>query len=127
MPTVSEIMATDLVSIPPTATIAEAATVMGGRRVGSALVMDEDRLLGIFTERDTVRALSQDFDAPGHPVSDWMTRDPVCVGPDTSVDDALGLMLQRGFRHLPVMEGERVVGMVSIRDLSRSERQQLGG
>jgi CBS domain-containing protein len=127
MSSIAEIMATDLVSIPPTATIAEAATVMGGRRVGSALVMEGDQLLGIFTERDTVRALSQDFDAPGHPVSHWMTKDPMCVGPDTSVDHALELMLQRGFRHLPVTDAGRVVGMVSIRDLSRSERQQLGG
>jgi CBS domain-containing protein len=127
MASISEIMATDLVSIAPTATIAEAATVMGGRRVGSALVMEGDRLIGIFTERDTVRALSQDFDAPGHPVSHWMSRDPVTVPPETSIDDALELMLQRGFRHLPVTNGERVIGIVSIRDLSRSEHHQVGG
>ena len=128
MPSVSEIMATELVSIPPTATIAEAATVMGERRVGSALVMEGERLVGIFTERDTVRALSQDFDAPGHPVSHWMTKDPVCIAPGTEIDDALGVMLDRGFRHLPVTDGDQVIGMVSIRDLSRSEhQQQLGG
>ena len=127
MTSISEIMATDLVVVGPTATIAEAATVMGGRRVGSALVMEEGRLIGIFTERDTVRALSQDFDAPGHPVSNWMTRDPVTVPPETTVDDALELMLQRGFRHLPVTDGDRVLGMVSIRDLSRSEHRQVDG
>ena len=72
-------MSTDLVSVPPTATIAEAATVMGTHRVGSALVMDEHALLGIFTERDILRSLAGDFDAPGHLVSQSMTRSPRTV------------------------------------------------
>jgi CBS domain-containing protein len=118
MTTVAEIMATALFSIDPTTTVAEAATVMGERRIGSALVMDGDRLLGIFTERDIVRALGQHFDAAGHEVAEWMTPDPVSVSPSTPVDDALKLMLDRGFRHLPVAEGERVLGVVSMRDLS---------
>ena len=118
MTTVGEIMATALLSIDPTTTVAEAATVMGERRIGSALVMDGDRLLGIFTERDIVRALGQHFDAAGHEVAEWMTPDPVSVAPSTPVDDALKLMLDRGFRHLPVAEGERVLGVVSMRDLS---------
>ncbi len=118
MTTVGEIMATALFSIDPTTTVAEAATVMGERRIGSALVMDGDRLLGIFTERDIVRALGQHFDAAGHEVAEWMTPDPVSVSPGTPVDDALKLMLDRGFRHLPVAEGDRVMGVVSMRDLS---------
>jgi CBS domain-containing protein len=118
MTTVGEIMATALFSIDPTTTVAEAATVMGERRIGSALVMDGDRLLGIFTERDIVRALGQHFDAAGHEVSEWMTPDPVSVAPGTQVEDALKLMLDRGFRHLPVSEGDRVLGVVSMRDLS---------
>lgn len=118
MTTVGEIMATALFSIDPTTTVAEAATVMGERRIGSALVMDGDRLLGIFTERDIVRALGQHFDAAGHEVLEWMTADPVSVAPGTSVEEALKLMLDRGFRHLPVSEGDRVLGVVSMRDLS---------
>jgi CBS domain-containing protein len=118
MTTVGEIMATALFSIDPTTTVAEAATVMGERRIGSALVMDGDRLLGIFTERDIVRALGQHFDAAGHEVSEWMTPDPLSVAPGTSVEEALKLMLDRGFRHLPVSEGDRVLGVVSMRDLS---------
>ncbi|MGH2662857.1 MAG: CBS domain-containing protein [Actinomycetota bacterium] len=118
MTTVGEIMATALFSIDPTTTVAEAATVMGERRIGSALVMDGDRLLGIFTERDIVRALGQHFDAAGHEVSEWMTPDPVSVAPGTQVEEALKLMLDRGFRHLPVSEGDRVLGVVSMRDLS---------
>jgi CBS domain-containing protein len=107
-----------LFSIEPTTTVAEAATVMGERRIGSALVMDGERLAGIFTERDIVRALGKHFDAAGHPVSEWMTADPLTIGADTKVEDALRTMLDRGFRHLPVVEGARVLGVVSMRDLS---------
>jgi CBS domain-containing protein len=116
--TVGDIMTTGLFSIEPTTTVAEAATVMGERRIGSALVMDGDRLMGIFTERDIVRALGEHFDAAGHPVSDWMTADPLTVEPSTPVEQALRTMLDRNFRHLPVIEADRVLGIVSMRDLT---------
>ena len=117
-------MSTNLVTVEPSATVAEAATVMGGRHVGSAVVCQEGTLAGIFTERDILKALSQDFDAPGQPVSHWMTTNPTTVGPGTEVDEALGLMLGGGYRHLPVMEGDKVLGMVSIRDLSRAATER---
>ena len=120
MVTIREVMSTELVTVSPAATVAEAATVMGGRQVGSALVMDEGELAGIFTERDILRALSQDFDAPGHPVSHWMTKDPSCIAPEASVGDALNRMLDGGFRHFPVSDGGKVIGVVSMRDLSRA-------
>jgi CBS domain-containing protein len=91
---------------------------MSTHHVGSALVCDGDRLLGIFTERDVVHALATDFDASGEPVSSWMTEDPVTLGPSSSAAEALDRMLEEGFRHLPVVEGERVVGIVSLRDLT---------
>jgi CBS domain-containing protein len=116
--TVGDIMSTGLFSIEPTTTVAEAATVMGERRIGSALVMEDDMLLGIFTERDIVRALGEHFDAAGHPVSEWMTPDPVTVEASTPVEEALRMMLDRSFRHLPVAEGGRVSGIVSMRDLT---------
>jgi CBS domain-containing protein len=115
-------MSTDLVSVPPTATIAEAATVMGTHRVGSALVMVDDILLGIFTERDILRSLAVDFDAPGHHVAQTMTKSPRTVGVDTEVGEALDTMLAHGFRHFPVVESGRVVGIVSMRDLTRGTR-----
>src|ERR671918_770446 len=96
MTTVGDIMTSSLFSIEPTTTVAEAATVMGERRIGSALVMEGERLAGIFTERDIVRALGEHFDAAGHPVSDWMTADPVTVPPSTPAQEALGTMLARG-------------------------------
>jgi CBS domain-containing protein len=118
MTTVGDIMTASLFSIEPTTTVAEAATVMGERRIGSALVMDGDRLLGIFTERDIVRALGEHFDAAGHAVSEWMTADPVTVPPSTPAEEALGTMLARGFRHLPLADGDLILGIVSMRDLT---------
>ena len=113
-------MSKDLVAVEPTATVAEAATLMGGRHVGSALVIEDGRPTGIFTERDVLRALASDFDAAHHPVADWMTNDPTTVDIDTDVRTARDLMLDGGFRHLPVLEGIELVGIVSIRDISRA-------
>jgi CBS domain-containing protein len=124
MASVGEIMTKELVTVESGATVAEAATVMGERKVGSALVIDEGALVGIFTERDIVRALSQDFDAPGHPITHWMTRDPATISPETTVQEALDMMLTRGFRHLPVVDGTSPVGMVSMRDLSRATAER---
>jgi len=120
MATVGEIMSKELITVDPLATVAEAATVMGEHHAGSALVMDGDTLHGIFTERDIVRALGEHFDAAGHPVSNWMTRDPVTITAEADVHDALDRMLTGGFRHLPVLDGDRVVGLVSMRDLSKA-------
>ena len=118
MVAIREVMSTALVVVSPHASVAEAATVMGTNQVGAALVMDEERLTGIFTERDILQALASDFDAARHRVLQWMTRDPLTLGPDADTDVALDLMLERGFRHLPVVDDGRVIGVVSIRDLT---------
>jgi CBS domain-containing protein len=120
MTTIRDVMTTKLITVDPSTSVAAAVTVMGMERIGGLLVMESDKLEGIFTERDLVRALSYDIGAASQPVSQWMTRDPVTVGPETPVEQALERMLAGNFRHLPVMDGERVVGMVSIRDLSRA-------
>jgi CBS domain-containing protein len=111
-------MSTTLHTVSPTTTVGEAVALMAQYRVGSTVVMDGVRLAGIFTERDTVRAISQSHDAPAHEVSSWMTRDPMTVGPDDDVETALKTMLEHGFRHLPVVEAGEVIGIVSIRDLA---------
>src|SRR3982074_3574667 len=120
MTAVREVMTEQLVTVEPSTSVAAAVTVMGMQRVGAVLVMEDARLEGIFTERDLVRALACDMGAASQPVAPWMTRNPVTVGPDSSVDHALEIMLSGHFRHLPVMEGESVLGIVSIRDLSRA-------
>src|SRR5438045_4539823 len=111
-------MKTRLHTVAPGDTVGEAVAVMAQNRVGSVLVMDGDRLLGIFTERDTVRALSQAHDAARHEIASWMTHDPKTVDPDIDAEDALHTMLDSGFRHLPVVERGKVVGMVSMRHLA---------
>ena len=118
MTTIRDVMSTELVSVTPGATVAEAATVMGTRKVGAALILDGERLAGIFTERDILRALASDFDAAGHLVSHWMTPDPFTLTPGSSASEALDLMLDRGFRHVPVVEDGRVLGIVSLRDVT---------
>ena len=126
MTTIGQIMTTKLISVEETATVAEAATVMGERHVGSALVLEGGKLVGIFTERDIVKALSQDFDAPSEPIEHWMTRQPTTVAPDANVRECLDIMVNRGFRHLPVTEESKVVGIVSIRDLSKALAAEAG-
>jgi CBS domain-containing protein len=121
MATVRDVMSTEIVSVEPTATVAEAATLMGAHHVGSALVLEDGKAVGIFTERDILRALATDFDAAKDLVERWMTRDPVGVDPSTSVREARRVMIERGFRHLTVTEAGALVGMVSLRDLSRGD------
>jgi len=115
---VSEIMSKLLTIVEPEVTLGEAATLMGERHVGSVVVCEDNRLIGILTERDIVRALSREHDAPQRPVVEWMTKDPTTTGPDTDVKEALRTMVDGGFRHLPVVDGPNVVGMISIRDVA---------
>lgn len=115
---VRELMSTTLCVCEPESTVGEAATLMGEHRVGSVLILDGRRLAGILTERDVVRALSSAHDAPQRPVIEWMSKDPATVSPDADARAALETMLSGGFRHLPVTDGEAVVGMLSMRDVA---------
>jgi CBS domain-containing protein len=121
--TVREIMSTELVTIEPSANLTEAVHAMSAGRSGSVLVLQAGSLVGIFTERDILRALAHSAKADLARISSvtqWMSRDPVTIGPDTTVAEALNQMLFGGFRHLPVMDGDAVVGIVSMRDLAKS-------
>lgn len=116
-------MSTGLVTVEPSVNVTDAARAMSTGRAGSVLVLQEGSLVGIFTERDILRALAQSSSADAarvSSVSKWMTQDPLTVGPDASVGEALDRMLAGGFRHLPVTEGDTVVGVVSMRDLAKS-------
>jgi CBS domain-containing protein len=118
MPALRELMSMDLISVPPTATVAEAAQVMSLQHIGAALVVDGKDLIGIFTERDIVRALAVEHDAATHIVREWMTKDPVTLDADVSAQETLALMLAKGFRHVPVTQAGQLVGIVSMRDLT---------
>jgi len=112
-----ELMNESVVSTAPDTSVADAAAAMMQAKVGSAVVMQGAWLAGILTERDVLRAAASGDDLTASAVSKWMTPDPQSATPDMSVDDAAQLMLLNGFRHLPVVEGNEVRGVVSIRDL----------
>src|SRR2546421_13002615 len=107
MATIREVMTAELITVEPSTSVAAAVTVMGMQGVGAVLVMAQGRLEGIFTERDLVRALSHDIGASSQPVAQWMTPNPVTVGPETSAERALEIMLAGKFRHLPVTDGDQ--------------------
>ncbi len=104
-----------LLTLPPGTPVREACRRMAERYVGSVLVTDErDRLLGIFTERDAVcRVLAEAGDADRTPLSAVMTKDPAAMPPSGTAMEALRLMQDGGFDHVPVVEGGRAVGLVS--------------
>jgi len=112
------------VTVAPDASVAECCAAMDRRRIGAVLVVEEGRLLGIFTGRDAVRCLAQRR-APDTPVREAMTPSPVCAEPHHRSMDALRLLHDGGFRHLPVVEGGRVVGIVSRYDFRAREHGRL--
>jgi CBS domain-containing protein len=120
--TVRDVMSTDLITVEPSTMMIEAAGAMSKARVGSVLVMKDGALVGIFTERDILSAFELVRADPARvsPVSKGMTLDPLTIDPDATVGEAMDRMLDGGFRHLPVMDGGKLVGIVSMRDLARS-------
>jgi CBS domain-containing protein len=116
--TVRDVMTTRVVVTSPDDPVTDAAAAMVQHRVGSALIMQGRFLAGILTERDVLRAAASGNDLTHSPVSAWMTKDPEQASPDTTVEDAGQLMLLHGFRHLPVLDGREVRGVVSLRDLA---------
>ena len=110
-------MSSDLLSVSGELAVVEAARAMHDRRVGAVVVLADERLVGILTERDILRAVATG--SLEGPVSGSMTHAPDTIEPGESAGQAASIMIHGGFRHLPVVEGERVVGMVSIRDLVR--------
>ena len=119
MAAVSEVMARDLLTVDASLPLQEAARRMNDRQVGAALVFDGERLIGIFTERDVLRAFAQFGSEGAQRVADWMTPGPETIAPDETTGQAAALMIHGGFRHLPVVDAGRPVGIVSIRDLMR--------
>ena len=116
---VGDIMRGDVKKADAGDTFADVAKVMRTNGISSVVVLDkEGSLAGILTERDVLRAVAagvQDETV----VSDHMTRDPETMGPDDTTQHAAVLMIHGGFRHMPLVEGDEVVGMLSIRDLMR--------
>lgn len=114
---VADVMTNASVTESPTDSLRSAAETMWRQQTGSLLVMDGDDLVGIITERDVMKAVAQRKDVDGTTVSDVMTRDVLTISPDTTAHEAARHMASRWIRHLPVVDGGSVVGVVSQRDL----------
>jgi CBS domain-containing protein len=112
-----DLMNRTVVTSTPDASVVEAAASMVEAKVGSAVVLEGSFLSGILTERDVLRAAASGEDLSRSSVASWMTPDPESAGPDSPAEDAAQIMLLNGFRHLPVLEGRHVIGVVSLRDL----------
>jgi citrate synthase len=116
---VSEIMSAPVITVAADESVAHAAARMRDQRVGSVVVVDGERAVGILTERDLVRLAAGSADPAGDVVSAWMTPDPDCVAPDVDATTAFASLAEHGYRHIPVVDGERLVGIVSMRDVMR--------
>ena len=107
-----------LQKVTPRENVRFAARMMRDKKIAAVLVMEGERLVGIITERDmTARVIAAGLDPDTAIAADIMTKDPDTLSPDDTASDAINMMRKRNYRHLPVVEGERVVGMVSVRDL----------
>lgn len=106
-----------LVTAAPETTVAEAAKLMAKRNVGAVMVVEDERLIGIFTERDAVfRVIAKGRDAHTTPLAEVMTNAPQTVDPDKTFGYALLMMHENGFRHLPVIENGKPIGIISARN-----------
>ena len=115
---VSEIMTKAAVIDQPDDTLVEAARKMWHQQTGSLLVLDGEELVGIITERDILKAVSSGISLDQTRISEAMTKDLVTVGPRTSLREAAKIMADRWIRHLPVLDGGKLVGVISQRDLA---------
>jgi CBS domain-containing protein len=112
-------MTPEVLAVAPEDTLGETASKMVARGVGSVIVSDYGRLIGILTERDMLRAMADRTHPSQARVRDWMTPEPITATGEMEAEEAARLMLEHNFRHLPVIENDRAVGIVSIRDVAQ--------
>jgi CBS domain-containing protein len=112
----ADLMNTNVLAVPPDTTLAEAAHRMVDHDTGAACVIDGDELVGVISERDLLRVLAQGYDAD-LTVRDRMVQHVLTASSKTSLPEAMAIMVDGHFRHLPIVDHGRVIGMVSMRDL----------
>jgi CBS domain-containing protein len=123
MSTLAEIVRPSFITVAPEDTLGEVAERMTTQNVGAVIVKDHGRLIGILTERDMLRAMAARVHTSDARVRQWMTADPITAPADMPLDEAAQVMLDNGFRHLPVMDGQAVLGVVSLRRVLGGRRQ----
>ena len=124
--TVADVMSTDPLVVAPEDTLGEVAEKMRARDLGSALVADYGRLIGILTSRDLVRAFAGRVHPSEGRVREWMTAEPIAVTATTPIEAAVTMMTEYGFHHLPVVDDERPTGMLGLRQAARQARGRSG-
>ncbi len=124
--TVGEVMSRHPLVVAPEDTLAEVAEKMRAGDLGSALVADDGRLIGILTSRDLLRAFAGRVHPSEARVREWMTAEPVAVSAATPIEAAVSLMTECGFHHLPVVDDERPTGMLGLRQAARQARGRTG-
>jgi CBS domain-containing protein len=118
-------MRTEFIVVAPEDTLGEVAQRMVDEGKGGAvLVKDFGRLIGILTERDLLKAMAERVHTSEARVREWMTEEPVTAARDMALEEASSIMLERNFRHLPVVDGERLVGIVSLRRIMGARQAQ---
>jgi CBS domain-containing protein len=115
MSTLADVVKPDYLTAAPEDTLGEVAERMTQRNVGAVVVKDHGRLIGILTERDMLRAMAARVHTSDARVRQWMTPDPITASADLGLEEASRIMLDNGFRHLPVVDGSAVLGIVSLR------------
>lgn len=106
-----------VIAVPPSTTVFEALQRMADHNIGALLIMNGDRLVGIFSERDYARKVAlRGLTSKDTAVGDLMTGKVITVGPSWTADQCMALMTEHHIRHLPVVEGDRVLGVISIGD-----------
>ena len=115
MGTLGEIVKPTFITVAPEDTLGEVAERMSAQNVGAVVVKDFGRLIGVLTERDMLRAMAARVHTSERRVRQWMTENPITAPPDTTFDEASKVMLDKGFRHLPVVDGDTILGIVSLR------------
>ena len=125
MGTLADVVKPDFLTVAPEDTLGEVAERMTSRNVGAVVVKDHGRLIGILTERDMLRAMAARVHTSDARVRLWMTEDPITAPADMDLEDAAQVMLDNGFRHLPVVDGESVLGVVSLRRVLGGRRQPV--
>jgi CBS domain-containing protein len=122
MAQLADVMRREFITVAPEDTLGEVAQKMVDLNVGSVVVKDFGRLIGILTERDLLKAMAGRVHTSEARVREWMTPEPITAAPTTTTDEAAKTMLENGFRHLPVVEGDSVVGVVSLRRVVAADR-----
>ena len=123
MATLADILKPTFIEVAPEDTLGEVAEKMMSQNVGAVVVKDFGRLIGILTERDMLRAMAARMHTSEARVRQWMTPDPITATPDMPLEEASQIMLDHGFRHLPVMDGPTVLGVVSLRRVLGGRRR----